>query len=397
MLKQIILISLILSILPLVSAVEISNTLFVNTVTNYSIYINETVYMDALNITDEGRIEFYNLVSNSTTRPILYNNNDTYISVIDLYQLTNALITYKNGSVVCSNVYDCSGNINVTLKINDYIRIFNNYNTQTGDTPSNPQYNDPISESTTGSGTNQSTILNNTLNALVTFGISGLNNALIFNNSYNIYGSSVINDNDGNINLTIGDDEIIYILNNYEKSELYSRNLDPIWFSSSSNTEKHIASNLSDTVNVTVIFNVKDCDTIGSITYRTNSGNYTQNYTKSGGWFYVGDSFTCSNNIVTLVLPIENAENSNEINIYYNAGSLNACNASLNAFMSYITFLGLLGIIIFFGWMFAYMFGLVDKETFKQVNIIGSLTILILLGVLLIISIFIFSTLCSVF
>lgn len=45
----------------------------------------------------------------------------------------------------------------------------------------------------------------------------------------------------------------------------------------------------------------------------------------------------------------------------------------------------------------AYLIGIVDKDKFKQVNIIGSVTILILLGVLLIVSIVIFSTLCSVF
>ena len=79
------------------------------------------------------------------------------------------------------------------------------------------------------------------------------------------------------------------------------------------------------------------------------------------------------------------------------SGALTACDSATSAFVSYIAFIGLLGVIIFFGWMLAYLFGFVNKDTFHKVNIVGSITILILIGVLLIITIFILSTLCSVF
>lgn len=78
-------------------------------------------------------------------------------------------------------------------------------------------------------------------------------------------------------------------------------------------------------------------------------------------------------------------------------GEENACQSSLSAFVSYIALLGLLGVVIFFGWLFAYLFGMVDTQKFKDVAIIGSVTTLILLGVLLIVAIVIFSSLCSIF
>jgi uncharacterized membrane protein YhdT len=54
----------------------------------------------------------------------------------------------------------------------------------------------------------------------------------------------------------------------------------PIWFSSSSSTEKHIASNLTDSVNVSVIIsNITSCN-IASLTYTPNgSSPYTPEYT----------------------------------------------------------------------------------------------------------------------
>lgn len=284
MLKKLLLISLILSILPLVYAVEMNDTLVYNTVTNYSFYVNSTIYFDILNVTDEGRIQIYGIISNSTNVPILFNINST-LSIIDLYNLSNALITYSNNSVVCPNVIDCTGNKNVSIPSGSFIKIYNNYIIETGTTPSDPRPDDPISKGTSGTGTNQSTILNTSLTSPVTLNISGLTNALIFNNSNNVLASTNINDNDGEINLTIRGDETIYILNNYEKSESYTRYLDPIWFSSSSSTSKTISSNLTDSINVSVIINTNDCSTFNKLTYF--NGTYTD------------IPYSCSSGVVT--------------------------------------------------------------------------------------------------
>jgi hypothetical protein len=74
-----------------------------------------------------------------------------------------------------------------------------------------------------------------------------------------------------------------------------------------------------------------------------------------------------------------------------------ACEDSLSAFVSYVALVGLLGTIIFFGWLMAYLFGFVDKDVFNEFSIIGSLVTLILIAVLIIIAVFILSTLCDVF
>ena len=59
---------------------------------------------------------------------------------LNLYNKTSALIYFSNGSVACSNINSCNGNINITLSPNNYSFVLDNYNKTEGVVRSN----DPI-------------------------------------------------------------------------------------------------------------------------------------------------------------------------------------------------------------------------------------------------------------
>lgn len=127
--------------------------------------------------------------------------------------------------------------------------------------------------------------------------IYNLTNALIYNSNGSIYGSSNINNNDGNVNGSLNAGSSNYILNNFNLTEGQSRNNSPIWYeSSSTNYSKYIKSNLTSMVNLTVQFYVDNCS-ISSISFISATGDYMiTNYS----------SWTCttgSDSIVTLTAP----------------------------------------------------------------------------------------------
>jgi hypothetical protein len=72
---------------------------------------------------------------------------------------TSTLIYFSNGSVACSTISTCNGNINITLSPNNYSYVLDNYNKTIGVT----RLNDPIVFNSTR-GT-----LTNTLTSQVTF------------------------------------------------------------------------------------------------------------------------------------------------------------------------------------------------------------------------------------
>lgn len=86
-----------------------------------------------------------------------------------------------------------------------------------------------------------------------------------------------------------------------------------VWFSSSTTTSKHIASNLSQTIDATVIFDVYSCN-IENIAYRSNSSTYNAVYTP--GQFSC-DSSLASPRVTLSLTGIEPSANSNELTINY--------------------------------------------------------------------------------
>lgn len=84
----------------------------------------------------------------------------------------------------------------------------------------------------------------------------------------------------------------------------------PIWFSSSSSSTKHIASNLSNTINTTVVLSVSSNPQY--IDYRTDTSSFTKRYYQNE-WNYSETDKT----ITIQNIPIEPATGSNEFNISY--------------------------------------------------------------------------------
>ena len=132
--------------------------------TNYSIYFNETVYFTDFNVTDEGRIQIYGIITNQSNTFIGYNINSTP-SIIEFYGLTSALIFNNSNDVLGStNIADNTGNVNVTIPVNGWIKILDNYKIVEGET----RPDDPIT--ITKSNDNQVTVdssLNQAINTTV--------------------------------------------------------------------------------------------------------------------------------------------------------------------------------------------------------------------------------------
>lgn len=133
--------------------------------------------------------------------------------------------------------------------------------------------------------------------------VSGTNMLLSFSNGTNVYPVT------GDYNSTLSPGMSLLALDNFNLTEGVTRAHSPVWFSSSTNTNKHIANNASNTIpNLTVLFNVDSCSTVGKITYTTNSGTKT---------VYYPSDYTCSDSIVTINLNVEPASSSNELEIEY--------------------------------------------------------------------------------
>ena len=149
----------------------------------------------------------------------------------------------------------------------------------------------------------------------------------------------------GNFSETLALKNISYVLTNFNLTEGVSRQYSPIWFSSSSSTEKHIASNLTDTIyNVTTLFNVDTCDA-GTIYYTP----------KDLGIRYKYQSYDCENKVVTLILPaLAPSSESNVIEITYDQAQIDICTGFYNSGVSFgemivlIIIVSIAGIVIFF-------------------------------------------------
>lgn len=173
-----------------------------------------------------------------------------------------------------------------------------------------------------------------------------LTNALIYF-SNNSVACSDIATCDGNINITLTPNNYSYVLDNFNLTEGTTRANSPVAFSYTSNTEKHINSSLLEPINATVVFNVLSCDTLGTVSYTSDTGTYTQSYSES--------DYTCTNNVLTLTVNgIETATASNVITLAYNQASVDICDGFDDAASTFITFfviiiiVSIAGLILFF-------------------------------------------------
>jgi len=61
-----------------------------------------------------------------------YKNINSFSLQLNLYNKTNSLISFSNGSVACSNINSCDGNINITLTPNNHSYVLDNFNLTEG-------------------------------------------------------------------------------------------------------------------------------------------------------------------------------------------------------------------------------------------------------------------------
>jgi len=158
--------------------------------------------------------------------------------------------------------------------------------------------------------------------------------------------------NTGNLNITLNPNDYCYVLDNYNLIEGISRQYSPLWFSSSTPTTKHIASNLSESVNVDVIASLGDCSTKNLLTYTTDSGVTTT-------WKGTEARKACNLLESTgLTLTIEPAQNSNILT--WEDGTTNLSGMILQAL---IVILGLGLMILALGIFYIYA-----KDNFGQIE-----------------------------
>lgn len=119
-----------------------------------------------------------------------------------------------------------------------------------------------------------------------------------------------------NVNLTITPNNYTYFLDNFNLTEGISRQYSPLWFSQSTLSEKRIASNLTDTINATVVFDIDPqlgCSAISKIEVNGTTTGYYRNYGSISG-----TGFNCSLNTIQLSgMQIENSTQSTIITITY--------------------------------------------------------------------------------
>jgi hypothetical protein len=149
----------------------------------------------------------------------------------------------------------------------------------------------------------------------------------------------------GNVNITLQPNEACYVLDDFAVTETPRAN-SPIWFSSSTNTEKHIASNLSQTINASVIVDT-NCASISSGIYRSDTGLYNHTYTRTEL------RAICSGNHLTFTnIEIEPATASNIFYLTYNSytdETIGVCSYLNDALITFTTFFSIIVLVFMVG------------------------------------------------
>ncbi len=156
-----------------------------------------------------------------------------------------------------------------------------------------------------------SIILNNTDIYRQQANLTNLTNPLIYDQNLSAICRSTSNCS-VSMNVTVRNQTLVYVLNNFNITEGVPRNSSPLWYSNSTSTFKSIASNITTTLNTSVAFNVTSCS-IDRIAYVSHTGAYQYNYTSG--------QFDCSNSVALIQnVPLETASGSNNFTITYTSG-----------------------------------------------------------------------------
>ncbi len=286
-------------------------------------------------IVESNYTEFYNLSKVSGNN--FTNTNATYIAQAHFLGLFNALMIYSNASIICEDLTQCAGDMNLTLQVGQSIEIFNNYSITVGDPdkPTDPIYIPSPRDGGDGDSSSGGTI-NNTLDSSILVSLFNLNKSLIFNLTGHVYGSTNLVENNGDLNITTQPGEVIRILNNFNLTEGAERTNSPIAFGSSNSNHKTITSTLNQAITMVVSADVKNCESITKIVYTTNSGIRTEFNNEQA-------RALCSNSMISLAVSVEPSISSNEIDIEYGCSSLTRTGYTI------IMIFGSLIIVLFMG------------------------------------------------
>lgn len=198
----------------------------------------------------------------------------------------------------------------------------------------------------------------------------------------------------GSISINLEPNNYTYVLNNFNLTEGITRQYSPVWLSSSTGTEKHIANNLTDSINTTVIVTISiSCDNIKSI-----------QYTPKDEAMIIITNYTCLSEVLTINnLKINPSNESNILQILWelNPNSKNICISLFGGFAnfsSYIPFLfSLLAIVVVIGIVGLIIYALKNRDEgidFKV--IVGFFLIIGIIAITMIVGIIILDSLCGV-
>jgi hypothetical protein len=191
----------------------------------------------------------------------------------------------------------------------------------------------------------------------------GLTSALLTNGTSLCNGSSSnLALNTGNINITLNPGEGCYVYDNFNLTELINRENSPIWISSSTSTEKQISSNLTDTINVSLTFDVESCNELKDIKYTANGeSQITCN----------SADYSCNNNQVTFN-SINLNQNINLFSIEY-SGTTGICQAGGLTFGDAIALIGVILTVLFISVVLGFIImsfnGTLDLENLKNIDL----------------------------
>lgn len=202
-----------------------------------------------------------------------------------------------------------------------------------------------------------------------TFSFNSLNNVLAYYSNNSLVCSNLPNC-DGTFNFLLYPLNYTFILNNFNLTEGTSRQFSPLWFSSSSSTQKTISSNLSQSINATVV-----------VTSSISCSNARPVYKGA-----LVTPTSCSGNRFTF--DLENIPPGTSLLSLseFSEDIANTCSTSINALGEFGMWIGLilvaLGFFVILGLLFT---GNIDEQMFVGgVATMVIVTIIIILGAIMI-------------
>ena len=214
---------------------------------------------------------------------------------------------------------------------------------------SSPNMTDIFNKSSPDSYLFNRTSLNGT--SIIQF--KGAINSLIYNSNGTVECVS-LSSCTGNFNISISGSNFTYVLNNFNLTEGISRQFSPLAFTASSSTSKSIQSNLTQTINATVVF---DIDT--TLTTASCDLIRTLKYTPFGGT-QISPTYSCDNNTkqVTTTVTINPTvgNQANQFELTFLDSQIIACDALTSSFANSATLVGLLVAVIFLSVIIALLF-----------------------------------------